>query len=283
MKKMLKLALMAGLFTTGIVAAQADSKQDASEAMARFEGVKKVFAEKGLGAVAFLNGLGTSTDKGRESENISLEAGIDNFNDPDAPLICIGADDTYIVHTGQPTWVGKSAVSGEHIWRDGVGIALVAKARQALAHGAEDGKTAIDFVNNSRMKNPREGQPMADNDMLAIADGRYFGKNYPEGSFCATNAELFEARDNSDKDRSGSKDAGEGKVGHDVDPNKHHAKKHHAKKHEAKAEEAKKADGHKADEAKKTEEAKKADDHKADEAKKAEEAKKADEAKAEKK
>ena len=295
MKKVLKLAVVASLFTAGIVAVHADSKQDGSEAMTRLEGVKKVFASKGLTAIAFLNGLGASGEKGRDNSD-NLEALVDNFNDPDAPLICIGKDDTYIVHTGQPKLVNESAVSGEHIWRDGVGVALVEKARQALSRGAEDGKTAIDFVNNSRIKNPRQGQAAADNDWLALADHRYI-KGLPEGAFCATNAELFEVRDNSDANRGGGKDAGEGKIGHDVDPKKSHTKKHKAgeakKADEHKAGEAKKADEHKAGEAKKADEhkageAKKADEHKAGEAKKADEhkadeAKKTDEHKAEKK
>lgn len=269
MKKMLKLALMAGLFTTGIIAAQADSKQDGSEAMTRLEGVKKVFAAKGLEAISFLNGLSGSGQKGQDV-NDGLESGVDNFNDPDAPLVCIGADDAYLVHTAQPNLVGKSAVSGEDIWRDGVGVALVAKARQALSRGATDGKTAIDFVNNSKMKNPRQGQPAADNDWLALADHRYI-TGLPEGGFCATNAELFEVRDNSDVNRGGGKDAGEGKVGHDVDPKKHHAKKHVAKKHDAahKTDEAKKADDHKdvakkGDTADKIDETKKEEDHKSE-------------------
>lgn len=255
MKKMLKLALMAGLLTTGVTAVHADGKQDGSEAVARLEGVKKVFATKGLSAIPFLNGLGGAGEKGRDVSD-SLESSVDNFNDPDAPLVCIDKDGNYLVHTGQPTLVGKSAVSGEYIWRDGVGIALVEKARAALSRGAADGKTTIDFVNNSRLKNPRQGGAAADNDWLAIADSRYI-TGLQEGAFCATNAELFTVRDNSDADRLGSKDAGESKVGQDIDTKKPHAKKHKAdakkadvKKADAKKDDAKKDDAKKADEGK---------------------------------
>jgi hypothetical protein len=232
MKNLLKLALMASL---SIGAAFADNKQSGSEARARFDGVKKVFADKGIAGIAFLNGvgeLGSATGKGRGDEDTELSAAVDNFNDPDAPLVCIGGDDTYIVHSGQPTLVGKSATTGDSIWRDGVGIAIVAKARAALSRGTPNGLTTIDFVQKSDMPNAREGQNQnaADNDWLAIADARYI-KGLPEGAFCATKSENFEPLDNSDRDRSGSKDAGEGKIGHDGDAKAahHKHKKHHKK------------------------------------------------------
>lgn len=225
MKNLLKLALMASLFTVGVNTAHADSKQDGSEAVMRFEGVKKVFEDKGIAAITFLNGVGTmgsATGKGRTSDEMTLEAGIDNFNDPDAALICIGKDDNYIVHTAQTFLVGKSAVSGKHIWRDGAGVPIVGEARKALSRGTPDGLTTIDFVRDSRIKNPRTGAAMADNDWLAVADNRYI-KGLPEGSFCATNVELFTVRDNSDIDREHVKDRGAGKIGHDV-PAKNKAK-----------------------------------------------------------
>ena len=244
MKNLLKLALMASL---SIGAAIADSKQDGSEARARFDGVKKVFADKGIGAIAFLNGvgeLGSATGKGRGAEDTELSTAVDNFNDPSAPLICIGDDDTYIVHSGQPTLVGKSAVSGDSIWRDGVGIAVVAKARAALSRGTPNGLTTIDYVQKSDMPNAREGQNQnaADNDWLAIADSRYI-PGLPAGAFCATKSENFEPRDNSDRDRLVGEDKGEGKIGHDTDSAKvvHHHNKHKNKHHKKAAADAKDA------------------------------------------
>ncbi|WP_032112737.1 hypothetical protein [Candidatus Paracaedibacter symbiosus] len=263
MKNLLKLALMASLFT--VSTAQADDKQDGSEAVTRFEGVKKVFAEKGIGAIAFLNGtgtLGSETGKGRENENIGLEAGVDNYNDADAPLVCIGADDTYIVHTGKQTLVGQSAVEGTAIWYDDEGKKIVPAARGALHTGTKpEGMTHIDYVQNSRTINPREGKPDANSDALLIADGRFI-KGLPEGAFCATRMENYEPRDNSDRDRLVAEDKGEGKIGHDVDTkkgDKHHGKKHHhkhhAKKHDAKAVEATKDASKAAGDAKEAEKA----------------------------
>lgn len=241
MKNLLKLALMASL---SIGAAFADNKQSGSEARARFDGVKKVLADKGIAGIAFLNGvgeLGSATGKGRGDEDTELSTAVDNFNDPDAPLVCIGGDDTYIVHSGQPTLVGKSATTGDSIWRDGVGIAIVAKARAALSRGTPNGLTTIDFVQKSDMPNAREGQNQntADNDWLVIADARYI-KGLPEGAFCATKSENFEPLDNSDRDRLVGEDKGEGKIGHDVDAKAaHHEHKKHHKKVKADVKDAK--------------------------------------------
>lgn len=238
MKKLLKLALMAGLLSG---AACAENQETPSGAVSRFEGVQKVFEARGVDAIAFLNGVGTlasGTGKGRENENLGLESGIDNVNDPESPLICIGADDTYIVNSEQTSLVGKSAVSGENIWRDGTGNLLVKGAREALSRGTPSGLTSIKYVQNTTMVNPREGQVLAENFDLAIADGRHI-KGLPEGSFCAIRFESQRDRDTSDLNRKENPDGGAyprektGVDGADVPHHKHHKHhKHHGKHHE---------------------------------------------------
>lgn len=221
MKNLLKLAVVAVL-TTGT--AYCDEAQTASEVVKRFEGVKKVFAEKGQGAIGFLNGINPGAANGKGGDNASsLEVGVDNFNDPDASLVCVGPDDTYLVHTSEPTRVGKSAVSGDAIWRDGVGIAVVEKARAALT-GAHNGFTSIKFVQNTTMINPSEGKPFAENFSLAVADDRYI-HGLPKGAFCGTLMQYSEPRGMSEADR----------LAEEPTAKKH--SKHHAKKHKKVAEE----------------------------------------------
>lgn len=247
MKNLLKLALMASLLSS---VACAESQESPSGAVNRFEAIQKVFNDKGIGAIAFLNGVGTlasETGKGRENQNLELEAGIGNAGDSESPIICIGADDTFIVNTEQTSLVGNSAVSGKDIWRDGTGESLVKAAREALSRGTPTGMTSIKYVQNTTMVNPREGQVLAENFDLAIADSRHI-KGLPEGAFCAIRFESQRDRDTSDLNRKENPDSGaypREKTGKDGNPEavhhahamghghdgKHH---HHGKKHEAK-------------------------------------------------
>lgn len=254
MKNTLKLALTASLFCIGLNA-HAGNEQDTSEAAKRLKAIDTVFAERGEGAFASLNGIGTMSSmggKGREAEDLATAGATTNFNDPNAELICIDGKDMFVVHTSQPTLVNTSAVEGANIWRDADGHAVVGTIRAALSRGNHGGLTEVDYTQRSdaenNLQNPRTGKPVTENVHLVVADSRFI-KGLPEGAICATEGQLIgKDLDDSDANRQGTKDTGMGKKGKDGDPTKpglpgehHHKKKHHhhAKKAKAEAKDAK--------------------------------------------
>lgn len=263
MKNTLKLALTASFFCIGLNATHAGD-QDTGEAAKRLKDLATVFSDKGEAGFAFLNGpatMGSLSGKGREAEDLNTAGATGYSNDGNAELICVDGKDMFVVHTSQPSLVGKSAVAGENIWRDADGVALVGKARAALSRGNHGGLTSVDYTQfsdtNSDLQNPRQGKRPTENVHLVIADGRY-AKGLPEGAFCATEGQLIgKSLDDGDDNRKDSKDAGlNRKNGKDGDPtapgytgtgHKRHHKKSHAKKAEAHQADDQKSDTAKAE------------------------------------
>lgn len=288
MKNSLKIALavttLAGGFS--LVNAETGGTQSAQEALERLMGIAKVMREHGATWTAgLINGHqagGTSSsrqgDTAESAENQQALMG----DDSEAGIICVtnaddGKDWKYSVHQLRPMLVGKSAISGEHIWRDGVGIAIVPKALEEM-RAQNTHKVSLRYTDKTPGVNEgREGRPEEINKKLLVvnkswllSDNRHHnqhGPNVPGDVLCATVYFQAGATDEGDFARLTAPDMPDRHAAGATTPTHHKKKKAAAKTAEAaKPADAKTADAKKADD--KTADAKKADDKTAADAKK---------------
>ncbi len=280
MKNSLKIALALTTLIGGLSVANAEKggMQSAQEARERLLGVSKAMREHGATWTAsILNGHqagGTSSsrkgDTAESEENQQFAMG----DDSEAGIICVTNSDgewKYSVHQLRPMLVGKSAVSGQYIWRDGVGIAMVDKILAEMK-AQNSHKVTITYVDTTPGVNEgRQGKPEEVTKQLLAVDKHWLleenrmhnqhGPNVPGEVICATTYFQAGATDEGDFNRLTAPD-----MPSKVKPAVHKA--HHAKKATpaaAKAEEHK--DGAKKEEHK---DAAKKEEPKKEEAKKAE-------------
>lgn len=163
MKKSLKLALagvvLGGSFGAAVVYGAA-VPQSASEARVRLEMLRDLFKDRKLESFAFLNGhddVGMS--KNRVNIDVAKYAELTKSEDNRGAIICV-EDGNYAVNQMHPTLVGKSTVSGENIWYEGVGHQMTPKLIKALSESPDGWATVRAIETTGDVENPREGKPL---------------------------------------------------------------------------------------------------------------------------
>lgn len=236
MKKSVKLALAAAMLIGSVSTTFASNEQTADEARERLGMLKPFFKDKGLSGFAFLNGLDEVGGEKNRTQEAGLQwAELTKSDDSKATITCI-QNGNYVVNQMQPTLVGKSAVTGEHIWRDGQGMPIVEKVEEAFKN-SPDGWVSVKYVETTqRVNNEREGLPLEGEFELLAVNSKELGVD-GESFFCTTRyipLDQTDRKDNDDRTES-PEEHGNGKM-----HKKHKKHHHHAKK--AQAAEVKKAD-----------------------------------------
>lgn len=272
MKNSLKIAvaLTALVGSLGVINAETGGNQSAQEALERLMGIAKAMREHGpTWTAGIINGHqagGTSSSRqGDTSESVENQQAM-MPEDSESGIICVtnadGGEWKYSVHQLKPMLVGKSAVSGEHIWRDGVGIAMVeAILKEMRAQNTH--KVSLRYSDKTPGVNEgREGQAeLINKKLLAVNKSWLLNDNNPTGAhgpsvpgdvICATVYFQTGATDEGDFNRLTAPDMPDRHAAGATHPtgHKHHAKKAAAK--DVKKEEPKKDEGKK-DEPKKEE------------------------------
>lgn len=232
MKKSTKLALAAAVLVGGIGTTFAGNEQTADEARDRLDMLRALFKDKGLNSFNFLNGHDSvGSSKNRENQDGLQWAELTKSDDRRGHIICI-ENGRYAVHQLRPMLVGKDAMTGEHVWRDGQGMPMVEKIIAGLRN-SPDGKAVVDYVETTKgVYNERQGRPNEERfELLAYSSRAIFDGKNPTGSkfFCSVRYKKFEPTDISDYSR---------KVQPDYTPGERPAAKKRVKKQAVKAQSA---------------------------------------------